>query len=282
MQEAFALEVQEHVERSYLAHLVALPLRILECRNDGGVTWQSVSRVHGDGEVATFPVEVLHRVEEIAPSEDVGVVEDGPPDVRGSEAGRVLGGRQRTRGQGFACDRSLQNVDASVDQLPAGRDELADGSHNTKVRALRSFSSSRSRSMSRPRGAERAAIQAPIATATAPTAATARGTAAESQSISAPYRGATTRKRPPLRQRSRGAVTDALDALFAKDPDSIGPSEVAARLGVATRSVYTWLKEGTSPGYKIGSSWFVITAELKDTLRAGRHRAGSDGTALEE
>lgn len=77
-------------------------------------------------------------------------------------------------------------------------------------------------------------------------------------------------------------MTDALDALFANDPDSIGPSEVAARLGVTTRSVYTWLRDGLIPGYKIGSSWIVVTEELKDTIRAGRNGAPADGSATPE
>ncbi len=73
-----------------------------------------------------------------------------------------------------------------------------------------------------------------------------------------------------------------MDALFAGDPDSIGPSEVAARLGVTSRTVYSWLRDGLIPAYKVGSSWVVITEELKDVIRAGRNGAPTDQTATSE
>lgn len=66
----------------------------------------------------------------------------------------------------------------------------------------------------------------------------------------------------------RGAW-DALDHLFEESPPTLGPTEVAERLGVSKKSVYTWLREGLVPGYKVGSTWFIIRDELKATLRRG-------------
>lgn len=76
-------------------------------------------------------------------------------------------------------------------------------------------------------------------------------------------------------------MADALDRLFEHDPPTIGPTEVAARLNTTTRTVYTWLKEGTIPGYKLGTSWFVIVDELKSELRKGANNRRSTGHAAE-
>lgn len=62
---------------------------------------------------------------------------------------------------------------------------------------------------------------------------------------------------------------DALDALFADLPDALSPSDVSKHLGVTTRTVYSWLKEGTIRGYQIGSTWFIFKADLVSHLRAG-------------
>lgn len=62
---------------------------------------------------------------------------------------------------------------------------------------------------------------------------------------------------------------DALDRLFEQSPPTLGPTEVAERLGVSNKSVYTWLREGLIPGYKVGSTWFIIRDELKETMRHG-------------
>ncbi|PYC99849.1 DNA-binding protein [Microbacterium esteraromaticum] len=64
-------------------------------------------------------------------------------------------------------------------------------------------------------------------------------------------------------------ASDALDRLFEQSPPTLGPTEVAERLGVSNKSVYTWLRDGLIPGYKVGSTWFIIRDELKDTLRRG-------------
>ncbi|MBM3714655.1 MAG: helix-turn-helix domain-containing protein [Actinobacteria bacterium] len=73
------------------------------------------------------------------------------------------------------------------------------------------------------------------------------------------------------------AVTDAIDQLFEHDPPTIGPTEVAARLNTTTRTVYTWLRDGIIPGYKLGTSWFVIVDELKAELRKGANIRRSNG-----
>ena len=62
---------------------------------------------------------------------------------------------------------------------------------------------------------------------------------------------------------------DAVDRLFDQSPPTLGATEVAERLGVSAKSVYTWLKDGLIPGYKIGSTWFILRDELKEALEAG-------------
>ncbi len=76
-------------------------------------------------------------------------------------------------------------------------------------------------------------------------------------------------------------MADALDQLFEHDPPTIGPTEVATRLNTTTRTVYTWLKEGTIPGYKLGTSWFVIVEELKAELRKGANDRRGTGQSAE-
>lgn len=71
-------------------------------------------------------------------------------------------------------------------------------------------------------------------------------------------------------------MPDALDALFKDAPASIGPTQAANLLGVTTRTMYTWLKAGHVPGYQIGTTWIIVTEELKDTVRAGKHIPGRD------
>lgn len=63
--------------------------------------------------------------------------------------------------------------------------------------------------------------------------------------------------------------TDGLDALFKDQPASMTAADVAELLGLTKQAVYGWLREGTIPGYKVGSTWFVVRDELKATMRAG-------------
>jgi excisionase family DNA binding protein len=65
------------------------------------------------------------------------------------------------------------------------------------------------------------------------------------------------------------AVPDAIDALFEQDPPTLGAALVAERLGTTPKTVYGWLRDGLIPGYRVGTTWFIITDELKDTLRRG-------------
>lgn len=64
-------------------------------------------------------------------------------------------------------------------------------------------------------------------------------------------------------------VTSGLDALFAGRKDTLSVPEVADMLGMTKPGVYKWLHEGVIPGYKVGSTWFILRDELKETLRAG-------------
>lgn len=67
---------------------------------------------------------------------------------------------------------------------------------------------------------------------------------------------------------------DAWETLFADVPDTLGPSDVAKKLGVTKRTVYYWLHEGTIRGYQLGSTWFILKADLVEHLRAGANRKG--------
>ncbi|MDU0327226.1 helix-turn-helix domain-containing protein [Microbacterium sp. KSW2-21] len=69
---------------------------------------------------------------------------------------------------------------------------------------------------------------------------------------------------------------DALDALFADAPDTLSPTDISKKLRVTTRTVYSWLKEGTIRGYQIGSTWFIMKADLIEHLRAGTNKSHGD------
>jgi len=75
-------------------------------------------------------------------------------------------------------------------------------------------------------------------------------------------------------------VTDGLDALFEGLRPTLTAPEVAELLGMTKQGVYNWLRDGTIPGYKLGSTWFVLRDELKEALRRGanapRAQAGGD------
>lgn len=61
----------------------------------------------------------------------------------------------------------------------------------------------------------------------------------------------------------------ALDELFAGQPDVLSVEEVADLLRVTRPNVYTWLKEGVIPGYKLGPTWRVVSKELRATMAKG-------------
>jgi excisionase family DNA binding protein len=64
-------------------------------------------------------------------------------------------------------------------------------------------------------------------------------------------------------------VTDGLDALFEGHGPTLTAPEVAELLGMTKQGVYNWLRDGVIPGYKLGSTWFVLRGELKEALRQG-------------
>lgn len=64
-------------------------------------------------------------------------------------------------------------------------------------------------------------------------------------------------------------VTSGLDALFQGRKETLTVPEVAEMLNVTKPGIYKWLKDGVIPGYKIGSTWFILRDELKEALEAG-------------
>ncbi|CAN5853637.1 acetyl-CoA carboxylase biotin carboxylase subunit [soil metagenome] len=55
-------------------------------------------------------------------------------------------------------------------------------------------------------------------------------------------------------------------------PDAIGPGEAARRLGVSTRTVQRWLREGRLPGVRVGSRLKVAAAALPGATNEAKHR----------
>lgn len=64
---------------------------------------------------------------------------------------------------------------------------------------------------------------------------------------------------------------DNLDPVFAELPPLLTPAEVAETLRMSVQGVYTWLKDGTLPGYKISGTWYVLRDALRDTLEQGKY-----------
>lgn len=62
---------------------------------------------------------------------------------------------------------------------------------------------------------------------------------------------------------------DALDALFDGLPETLTVEDVARLLNLSRQNVYSWVREGVIPAYKIGTTWRIIRDELKDTMRQG-------------
>lgn len=73
-------------------------------------------------------------------------------------------------------------------------------------------------------------------------------------------------------------VISAIDALFEGKDKTLTVPEVAEILSVTKPAVYKWLRNGTIPGYKLGSTWFVLRDELKQTLAAGANSNRIDPT----
>lgn len=72
-------------------------------------------------------------------------------------------------------------------------------------------------------------------------------------------------------------VTSGLDALFEGRNLTLTVPEIAELLGMTKPGVYKWLKDGVIPGYKVGSTWFILREELKQTLEAGANAGRSHG-----
>lgn len=77
-------------------------------------------------------------------------------------------------------------------------------------------------------------------------------------------------------------VTSGLDALFRDRKETLTVPEVAEMLNVTKPGVYKWLKEGVIPGYKLGSTWFILRDELKEALDAGANTRRVRAAALAE
>ena len=74
------------------------------------------------------------------------------------------------------------------------------------------------------------------------------------------------------------SMTSGLDALFAGLPEMLDVSEVARLLGMTKPGVYKWLRERTIPGYKVGSTWFILRDELKAVLLVGANMPSDQAT----
>lgn len=79
-------------------------------------------------------------------------------------------------------------------------------------------------------------------------------------------------------------VTDGLDKLFEGQGPTMTARAVAELLGITKQTVHGWLRDGVIPGYKVGTTWFIVTAELIETLRQGENgpRARLPKTKKEE
>lgn len=72
-------------------------------------------------------------------------------------------------------------------------------------------------------------------------------------------------------------MTAGLDALFEGLKKTLTVPEVAELLNMTKPGIYKWLREGVLPGYKVGSTWFIIRDELRQTLEKGSNiHLGSD------
>lgn len=66
-------------------------------------------------------------------------------------------------------------------------------------------------------------------------------------------------------------VTDGLDELFEGQGPTMTARDVTELLGITKQTVHNWLRDGVIPGYKVGTTWFIVTKELKETLRKGEN-----------
>lgn len=62
-----------------------------------------------------------------------------------------------------------------------------------------------------------------------------------------------------------------LDALFAQYGETMTPEQVGALLHLKTATLYEAFRGGRLPAYKVGGSWVILTAELKNHLIENRN-----------
>lgn len=62
-----------------------------------------------------------------------------------------------------------------------------------------------------------------------------------------------------------------LEALFKDFGDTMTVDELAALLRVRKTTLYENFRTGRLPAYKVGRDWLIVTAEIKDHLRANRN-----------
>ncbi len=60
-----------------------------------------------------------------------------------------------------------------------------------------------------------------------------------------------------------------LEEMFRGYPRVLTVPEVAELLRMTKTNIYRWLKDGTIPAYKLGSSWFIPRDGLREALEAG-------------
>ncbi|MFF5325131.1 helix-turn-helix domain-containing protein [Janibacter hoylei] len=65
-----------------------------------------------------------------------------------------------------------------------------------------------------------------------------------------------------------------LDDLFAPyaDQTHLSVADLAVLFGVTKETVRRWLTMGVIPAYKVGASWVILTAEVRDWMEQQRNQ----------
>lgn len=69
-------------------------------------------------------------------------------------------------------------------------------------------------------------------------------------------------------------MSRALDELFSELPKTLSVLQAAEILGITKQGAYQWLRNGTIPAYRVGSSWIILRDELKEMIAAGSNAMG--------